>query len=115
MLKTTAVIASVPWTDTDSLLMAPGVLKSTLTVAGIDSVAIDLNQEVRQKILDSPHKTQILQFLLTQEVSTGAQPQIKQIFEYMADRILAYNPEWVCLSLLTYLSHPQSKLTRWRQ
>jgi hypothetical protein len=104
MLKTTAVIASVPWTDTDSLLMAPGVLKSTLTVAGIDSVAIDLNQEVRQKILDSPHKTQILQFLLTQEVSTGAQPQIKQIFEYMADRILAYNPEWVCLSLLTYLS-----------
>ena len=109
MPKVTAVIASVPWTDTDSLLMAPGVLKSTLTSAGIDSVAIDLNQEVRKRILSSPNADQLLQFLLTQKVDPRIQAEIEELFDYMADRILQYNPEWVCLSLLTYLSQNSCK------
>lgn len=104
MSKITAVIASVPWTDTNSLLMAPGVLKSALTQAGIDSVALDLNQEVRQKIRTSEHSDQLIQFLLTQEVSDEARDEIHALFMMMADRILRYDPEWVCLSLLTYLS-----------
>jgi radical SAM superfamily enzyme YgiQ (UPF0313 family) len=100
----TVVIASIPWTDTNSLLMAPGVLKSTLTRAGITSVALDLNQEARQQLLASEYSTEITQFLLTQEVAPAAQPAIHALFNNMADRILSYNPEWVCLSLLTYLS-----------
>lgn len=104
MPKVTAVIASVPWTDTDSLLMAPGVLKSTLTAAGITSMAIDLNQEVRQRILASPNQAQLIQFLLTQEVDATVREEIHGLFNFMADRILESDPEWVCLSLLTYLS-----------
>jgi len=107
------VIASVPWTDTDAPLMAPGILKSALAEIGIDSLAIDLNQEVRQQVNLSPNKTQILSFLLKSTVEPDTQPVIRNLFEFMADRILAVDPQWVCLSLLTHLSQHSCRWLCW--
>ena len=102
MSSVTAVITTVPWTDTDSLLMAPGVLKSSLTSAGISSVAMDLNQEVRQKVLASVHKKELIEFFVTQQVVEKARDEIHDLFNFMADRILSHNPEWACISLFTH-------------
>lgn len=102
MKSVTAVISTVPWTDTDSLLMAPGVLKSALTQSDITSVALDLNQEVRQRVIHSPYKKELIEFFVTQTVCPDARAEIHALFNYMADRILSHNPEWVCLSLFTH-------------
>ena len=40
------LITSVPWTDTTSPTMAPALLKAECVKKGIDTSAIDLNQEV---------------------------------------------------------------------
>lgn len=101
---TSVVIATVPWTDTDSLLMAPGVLKSSLTANNIKSVAIDLNQEVRHRVLASPYRDQLIHFMLTSEVKSEATKAIHDLFLWMANRITEYKSNWVALSLLTYLS-----------
>jgi radical SAM superfamily enzyme YgiQ (UPF0313 family) len=47
---------------------------------------------------------------LNENLDKNAQSDIKEIFEYMADRILQNNPTWVALSLLTHLSQNS---TRW--
>lgn len=105
MISTTSVvIATVPWTDTDALLMAPGLLKSSLTANNITSVAVDLNQEVRHRVLASPYKDQLIHFMLTSEVRPEAAQEIHDLFLWMADRLTEYNSEWIALSLLTYLS-----------
>ena len=39
-------IASIPWSDTESPLLAPALLKSMCMSKGINTTAIDLNQEV---------------------------------------------------------------------
>lgn len=102
MNNPTVVIASVPWVDTDSLLMAPGVLKSCLSKYQINSVAIDLSQEIRKKVNSSSNKKELIEFFLTQQVVPHASDEIYNLFNYMATRILEFHPEWVCLSLLTY-------------
>jgi hypothetical protein len=89
--------------------MAPGVLKSALTQHGIKSVAIDLNAEIRQYILTHPKKDDLLQFILTEQVTPGCQQDIHNLISMMVDRILAFNPEWVILSLLTYISQIPNK------
>lgn len=101
---TSVVIATVPWTDTDSLLMAPGLLKSSLTSNNIMSVAIDLNQEVRHRVLSSQYRDQLIHFMLTSEVKAEAKQAIYELFHWMADRVTEYKSEWIALSLLTYLS-----------
>ena len=103
------VVTSVPWTDTDSPLMAPAVLKSALTQHGLDSIAMDLNQEVRAIIAGSDHKDQVLDFFITQRVHAPARGLIHKIFDHMASRIVDQQPDWVCLSLLTYLSQNSAK------
>lgn len=98
------VIVSVPTTDTESLLMAPGVLKSALGEIGIHSVALDLNQEVRQKIKHHPRYQDIMGFMLTEQVPRASIPHIRELLDFMVRRIMIHDPDWVCLSLLTYLS-----------
>lgn len=107
---TKVVIASVPWTDTDSPVMAPAVLKSALHRTNISSRTVDLNAEVRHKIKNSHHRDSILKFFFQGIVDRPAKTEIFDIFHYMVDRIMHDDPEWVALSLLTYLSQHS---TRW--
>lgn len=103
------VISSVPWTATDSLLMAPGVLKSCLTEIGIQSRALDLNQRLRKRIDEIEHKEKFLQFLMTEELASEVMTEVKKQFNWMADELLEADPDWICLSLLTYLSQISCK------
>jgi radical SAM superfamily enzyme YgiQ (UPF0313 family) len=109
MTPVTAVITSVPWTDTDSPLMAPGVLKSCLGEHGISSVALDLNQEINHRLRKVSDIESIKNFFRIESVDASSIQEIKALHEYMADRILSHNPEWVFLSLLTYFSQTSCK------
>lgn len=104
------VIATVPWTDTKSPLMAPAILKSNLKSHGIDSVTVDLNAEVSQWISDKPYYSDIIKFMISEEVTKKSKPIIIEMLDWMTDRLLSFNSEWIALSLLTYLSQPT---TRW--
>lgn len=103
------VISSVPWTDTMSPLMAPAVLKASLEKHGINAIAFDLNAEVRSRIASSSHRDSIIKFFLTSQVDINAIDAIEDIMQYMVDRVLQYDPEWVALSLLTYVSQLPNK------
>ncbi len=104
------MIATVPWTDTDFPIMAPAVLKSVLLTHGIASATVDLNAEIRNYLTTHPKKDSLLKFFLTEQVDKHAQTEILTMIDFMADRILNFNSEWVALSLLTYLSQIP---TRW--
>jgi hypothetical protein len=108
-MKIDALITSVPWTDTDAPLMAPAVLKSSLVKNNFSAVAIDINAEVRDFVLKSPHQSSLIKFFTTEQIDPDAIESIDQIFNYMTDRILSYNSKWVALSLLTYLSQIPTK------
>lgn len=107
--KYQVVIASVPWTDTDSPLMAPAVLKSSLAKNKITSVCIDLNAEIKAWINSHTHKDSIIQFMLNEEISAESRPFITELIDRMADRLLEFKSQWICLSLLTYLSQITNK------
>lgn len=104
------VIATVPWTDTTSPLLAPAVLKSSLADHGIAAVALDLNAEIINWLKTQDRSDDILKFMLTEKVAPGCKSKIIEMLDMMADRILQYEPRWVALSLLTYLSQIT---TRW--
>jgi hypothetical protein len=104
MNNPTVVIASVPWTDSDFPIMAPAVLKSVLTAQGITAATVDLNAEVRHRIANHPNKDSILKFFLTEQVDRLAKSDVLDTIDFMARRLLANHPEWVALSLLSYLS-----------
>lgn len=99
-----AVIASVPWTDTESPLMAPAALKSCLEQAGISSLAIDLNAEIYHILRADPARDSILKFFLTEQVDRSRRQDIFDLIDGMARRLIDTGAQWICLSLLTYLS-----------
>lgn len=109
-MKNNIVIATVPWTDTESPLIAPAVLKSALHSHGLISTAIDLNAEVKNRMLNNAKKNEILEFFLTEQVSAQGLEAVHETIDWMANRIMEHKPAWVCLSLLTYLSQIP---TRW--
>lgn len=104
------VIATVPWTDTKSPLMAPAVLKANLAYHNISARTIDLNAEVIRRIQSHRHRDAIIKFFLTEQVDRDAKRDIIEILHFMTDRLLETSPTWILLSLLTYLSQ---NATRW--
>ena len=58
------LFSSVPLTETNQPIMAPALLKSIATSAGFSSCAIDLNAEILNLIKDDDNRTEILDFLI---------------------------------------------------
>ncbi len=108
--QSNVVIATVPWTDTEAPLMAPAVLKASLAHHGIASKTVDLNAEVKRRIESHEKHNSLLKFFLTEQVDRSAKADVIEILDFMADRLLEYSPQWILLSLLTYLSQ---NTTRW--
>tara|TARA_R110000868_G_scaffold392934_1_gene663820 strand:+ start:37 stop:1536 length:1500 start_codon:yes stop_codon:yes gene_type:complete len=96
------VVTSVPFTDTTSPVMAPGLFKGILTTAGFDCTAIDLNGEVINRICNDVDYAEYLRFFYYSTVTPGVELKLKEIFDYMANRLIQYNPDIICLSLLHY-------------
>ena len=100
------VITSVPWTETNSPLLAPALLKTMCINAGIDTVAFDLNQEFLKYIRTkySLEEQKCLQtFFYSNDKKFNKQIAIDSI-NFCVDKILYYNPTHIALSLLTYTS-----------
>lgn len=96
------VIAAVPYIESTYVSMAPALLKSLIKQHGFDSVSIDLNMEIINKIEKSTHKQDLINFFLCQTVLPHTVEEITEFIEYSAQRIVKHNPNIIALSLLTY-------------
>ena len=97
------VIAGMPLVDSmHAPLAAPGVLKSSLSRAGIKSIAMDLNIEVLVKIKSHPDHQLLKQFFQTQKIDDHLVSEISKILFYCANRIIEHKPTIIALSLLTF-------------
>ena len=103
--KIKLLITSVPWTDTESPVLAPALLKSMCINQGIDTQAIDLNQEFLAYLDKYPKedKINLRKFFYSGSGIFNKSMMIDAI-EHLVDRILSYGPTHVALSLLTYTS-----------
>jgi len=104
MTNLSAVIATVPWTDSDHPIMAPASIKAALKQNSISSVTVDLNAEIRRYINSHPKRDGILKFFLTEQIDPDCRRDIYDIIDRMARRLLQFDTPWILLSLLTYLS-----------
>lgn len=98
---TNIVIASVPGTWTGTPILAPALLKSCLQSAGFESTAIDLNFEANEIISKQPNRDQIKDFFYNQDIYNETHDVLFELLDHCATRIKSYNPDLVCLSLLT--------------
>ena len=96
------VIAAVPYVDTTEPIMAPALLKATLTAHEIDSITIDLNIEIVNRINNHPNKQKILDFFFSQIIHPEVIDEIIEIIDYCATSIAKLNPDIIALSLLIY-------------
>lgn len=104
------VVVSMPLVDTDMPLMAPAVIKSTVESMGLTCLAADINQEVYQYINDNPQRASWTRFFFENTLDQEIIDQAYQMFDSLSDQILAWQPRYVGLSLLTFLSQTA---TRW--
>jgi len=95
------LITSVPGTWTQTPILAPALLKACLQAEGFSSTAIDLNFEANELINKYPNKDSVTQFFLDQNITDDTWEQLYELLEYCTTRIKEYNPDLVCLSLLT--------------
>lgn len=97
------VIASLPYVETDEPLMAPALLKGIVNKTPLSSVALDLNIEILHilKDIDTDLQDKVSQWFLYKDHDSDDQVQsiVQKLVNFSADRILSYNPSWICLSL----------------
>lgn len=100
------LITSVPWTDTQSPLMAPALLKTMCVNAGVDTTAFDLNQEfltfVKSKYSNEDQKN--LQKFFYNNTKVIKINQVIECINFCVDKILSHSPTHIALSLLSYTS-----------
>jgi len=96
----------MPWTDTESPIMAPALLKSMCLSQGIKTNAIDLNQEVLYYIKQKFNQDESfkLQQFFYGSTKTFDSSKVIDVIDFCVDRILDFAPTHVALSLLTYTS-----------
>ena len=100
------LITSIPWTDTESPLLAPAILKSMCKKYKIRSTAIDLNQEVLnhvRKTFDDESQKNLQQFFYNGTKDFDRE-KAREVIDFCANRILSFSPTHVALSLLAYTS-----------
>jgi len=96
------VIASMPLVDSmHAPMAAPAVLKASLTKAGIQSTAMDLNIEVLVKLKSHPEYNNLKKFFYSQVAEDWTVQEVSKILFYCANRIADKNPTIIALSLLT--------------
>ena len=83
-------------------MMGPALLKGVVVEAGFTCAAIDLNGIVFSQIVDRPSHDDFLTFFYYEEIKEGFEQELYEMFDMMVSKILSYDPETVCLSLLHY-------------
>ena len=95
------VISSVPFTDEDTPLAAPAVLKASLLAHGINCVGLDLNIEIYNKIQHHPNRQLFLDFFYQQTIHNEIVTDLTKMLDFYAVEILSHEPTIVGLSLFS--------------
>jgi len=103
------VICTVPWTSTEIPLMAPAVLKTTAERAGKSCLAADLNIEVLNYGNQHPDKNKFVSFFFEEKLDDSVEHEVYEIFYSVAKQIASFSPNWVGLSVFSYLCQPATK------
>lgn len=106
----TIVIAAVPYVDTQEAIMAPALLKSSLSQHNIDSVSLDLNIHVSNFINRHPQKQKIIDFFFSQIIHPDVVDDLHYLINYCSSEIAKHRPKIIGLSLLIYSCQ---LFTRW--
>lgn len=97
------VIASLPYVETYEPLMAPALLKGIVDKTDLSSAALDLNIEILHciKKFDSELEEKVSRWFLYDENENCSRTQqaIEDLANFSVDRLLSYDPKWICLSL----------------
>lgn len=110
------VFVTVPYTDTVKPLMAPAILKSIATQAGKTSATIDLNQMFLKQLNTLSQDIQLkLIYFLQQEKwhDDHLVNLVFDMFQQLAQKILAYSPKVVGISIFTYDCRVAAKYIAW--
>jgi hypothetical protein len=102
MITHKVVVAAVPYVNTGRPLAAPAVLKASLIHNNIDCVALDLNNDIENKIQNSPNKKLFVDFFDKQIIHEKITYDLALMINFCADEILLNNPTIVALSLFCY-------------
>lgn len=99
-------IAALPFVITNRALAAPAILKSALNQHGIDSTALDLNNEVVVRVDASVNKELLYRALLDNFVSDEVIAEYSYLVKFCAKKILDLNPSLIGLSLFCLSCRP---------
>ena len=103
------ILITCPWTDSSLPLMAPAVLKPIIEQQGLSCLAVDLNIEVHNAVKDRPDRGELLDFFFHEKIYPGQRAWLHDLFESIAREILAWNPRYVGISLLSYVCQKSAK------
>lgn len=96
------VIASVPFTDEDSPLAAPAVLKAKLREQGFECVALDLNIDIFNFLHQRSDRQLFLDFFYQQVIHESVVDDLVRMLEHYAQQIMRHKPDILALSLFSY-------------
>lgn len=103
------VVCSVPWTDTSIPLIAPAVLKSVAESLGKSCLAVDLNIEILEYTTKHKHKDKFIKFFFDEFLDEEIEEEVYNLFFSTAQQILSFTPEYVGLSLFSYVCQTSNK------
>lgn len=95
------VITTVPFTDENTPLAAPAVLKASLQANGIESVALDLNIEIYNKLQHHPDRSLFLDFFYYQKINEKIVDDLNRMLDFYAVELLSHDPDIIGLSLFS--------------
>ena len=107
------VIVTVPWTDSSIPLMAPAQLKPIVESAGMSCLATDINAEVFAWTQNHEKANNLLRFFFDEQLVDDVKDELFNLFESLANQILAWNPKIVGLSLFSYVSQSSARWLAW--
>lgn len=109
-MKKDLVIVTAPWSDTEMPLMAPAILKSIATKAGVSSVVYELNAEINNVIRNHPHKNDLIEFFFHGKIRPNSIETFTfELLENAARKILDYSSNIVAISVFSYSSQVSTK------
>lgn len=103
------VICTVPWVDSSIPLMAPAALKRIVESTGKTCLAIDINIEILSYTEQHPNKDKFVKFFFEEKLEPEVALEINDMLDSLAEQLLSFDPEYVGLSLFSYLCQPAAK------
>ena len=95
------VITTVPFTDENTPLAAPAVLKASLQANGIECVALDLNIEIYNKLQHHPNRHLFLNFFYHQKIDDKIVDELNRMLDFYVVELLSHDPDIIGLSLFS--------------